>query len=70
MLIAVLVLLFYVLPLAAAGYEMLSIINREWEGVIYGVLFGPIGLVLAWAIRANALARREDALRQQAVVRG
>lgn len=39
----------------AAGYLILERVRRGVSGFLLGFLLGPIGLVMAWVIRDNAL---------------
>jgi len=44
---------------SVAGYLMLARVGRGADGWALGFFLGPLGLVLAWVIRDNAL--RDDA---------
>jgi hypothetical protein len=48
---------------AIAGYVMLDRVDRGGTGVALGFFLGPIGLVIAWVMRDNAL--RDQAERQR-----
>lgn len=45
---------------AIAGYLMLAPVDRRLAGVLLGFFLGPIGLLIAWPMRANALHEREQ----------
>jgi hypothetical protein len=64
-LLLVILVAVWVIAFAIAGYEILWIVDREIEGIVYAVLFGPVGLVIAWAVRSNVLLQREEMLRKQ-----
>jgi hypothetical protein len=49
---------------AFAGATILSEVERTFTGVLLGFFFGPIGLVIAWAMRSNKLAEEERRRRQ------
>jgi hypothetical protein len=62
---AVLFLVLYGIPLVWAGYLMLARFDRGFEGALYGFLFGPLGLVMAWVMRDNEF--RDQAERRAGV---
>lgn len=45
---------------AVAGYLMLARVGRGIVGVLLGFFLGPIGVLIAWPMRANALLDREQ----------
>jgi hypothetical protein len=53
-------LLIVVVGCAVAGYLMLSPVDRGFVGVLLGFFLGPIGVLIAWPMRANALYAREQ----------
>lgn len=50
---------------SVAGYLMLARVGRGAFGWALGFLLGPLGLVLAWVIRDNALRDQVDEYRGQ-----
>ena len=52
---------------AVAGYLMLDRVDRGGVGIALGLFLGPIGLVIAWVIRDNALRdeERDRAIRRR-----
>jgi len=46
---------------ALAGFLLLARIKRGFAGVVLGLFLGPIGLVIAWAIRDNRLRDLDEA---------
>ena len=49
-----------VIGCAIAGYLMLARVDRGFVGVLLGFFLGPIGLLIAWPMRDNALRDREQ----------
>jgi hypothetical protein len=45
---------------AIAGYLMLARVDRGFVGVLLGFFLGPIGVLIAWPMRDNALRDREQ----------
>ena len=45
---------------AIAGYLTLARVGRGLAGILLGFFLGPIGLLIAWPMRANALLDREQ----------
>jgi hypothetical protein len=45
---------------AIAGYLMLARVDRGFVGVLLGFFLGPIGLLIAWPMRDNALRDRDQ----------
>jgi hypothetical protein len=45
---------------AVAGYLMLARVDRGLAGVLLGFFLGPVGLLIAWPMRANALLDRQE----------
>src|SRR5947209_2646659 len=42
------------------GFLILDRVDRGWVGVLLGFFLGPIGLVIAWVLRDNALRDQEE----------
>ena len=49
---------------AIAGATILSEVERTFTGLLLGFFFGPLGFVIAWAMRANRLNEEERRRRQ------
>jgi hypothetical protein len=61
------VLLFWLISagiFGAAGAFLLDAADRGGEGFMWGFLLGPIGLVIAWVRRDDALREREEKARR------
>lgn len=43
-----------------AGAVILSRIDREFAGCLLGFFLGPLGLVIAWAMRENGIHEEEE----------
>ena len=49
---------------AFAGATILSEVDRTMTGLLLGFFLGPLGLIIAWAMRSNRL-HQEEARRRQ-----
>jgi len=54
----ILALVISLLPMGIAGALMLKPVERGGVGFALGFFLGPIGLVIAWTMRANELLER------------
>jgi hypothetical protein len=52
--------LLYALPAAYGGYVMLERFDMGERGFVLGFFFGPLGLIIAWAIRSNEILDLEE----------
>lgn len=50
-----------------AGGKMMEPFDRFGEGFALGFLLGPVGLVIAWTLRANELLEQKRRDRRQAM---
>jgi uncharacterized membrane protein len=53
-------ILIAVVGCAVAGYLMLARVDRGFAGVLLGFFLGPVGLIIAWVMRANALRDQDE----------
>jgi hypothetical protein len=58
-----LIIAWTILGLVIAGVQILKPVNRGELGFFLVILFGPLGLVIAWAVRENNLLEQRNSER-------